>query len=55
MRTLKKLENEFLKLHYEKKYSLSWRTMKKSVVLPPNIPEQEDGWNCGVHMLEMAR
>ena len=52
---LSKLEEEFLKPHYEKKKSKDLQDLFKTVVLPPLIPTQEDGYNCGVFMLEFQR
>ena len=52
---LEKLENEFLVLYfYEKGYS-NWTTLSKLVKIPPEIPKQDDGWNCGVFVLEFVR
>ena len=53
--SLVKLEQEFLKPHFERKKSLDMQDLFKTVILPPFIPEQEDTSNCGVFMLEFAR
>ena len=52
---LSKIESEFLKVHFETKTSNSWRELVKSVLLPPSIPEQKDGHNCGLYLLEFSR
>ena len=55
LNSLGKLEQEFLKPHFEKKKSLEMDDLVKTVILPPFIPEQDDGSNCGIFMLEFAR
>ena len=51
---LEKLENEFLVPYfYEKGYS-DWTYLTKLVKIPPEIPKQDDGWNCGVFVLQFC-
>ena len=52
---LNKIEMEFLKIHFESKGNCHWRDLKKSVLLPPFIPEQLDGSQCGVFLISFAR
>ena len=55
LQLLEKLENEFLVLYfYDKGYS-DWISLEKLVKIPPEIPKQDDGWNCGVFVLEFVR
>ena len=53
--SLTKLEEDFLRPHYEEKKNMDLPELHKSVVLPPAIPAQEDSFNCGVFMLEFER
>ena len=53
--SLVKLEQEFLKPHFERKRNMILQDLIKTVVLPPSIPEQMDGHNCGPFMLEFER
>ena len=55
MNWLEKLEHNFLALYfYERGYS-DWISLNKSVCIPPEIPKQDDGSNCGVFLLEFCR
>ena len=52
---LNKLETDFLAIHIRKKYHRHLDTLTKSVLIPPEIPEQKDSSNCGVYMLQFER
>ena len=52
MKELDKLERDYLLIHFTKTYPQeSWTHLKKFVKIPPLIPQQEDGWNCGVFFM----
>ena len=53
--TLKKIEDDFLKVHFQKRTGDDWIEVRKVVYLPPHVPKQRDSWNCGPFMLELAR
>ena len=53
--TLNKIETGFLKLHMKNKFRKSLRSLNKDVLLPPSIPEQDDGFNCGCFLLQFER
>ena len=55
MNRLEKLESGYLQIHFENKYQQDWIEIQKSVKMPPRIPEQWDGHNCGIYLLEFAR
>ena len=55
MERLRKLESGFLKKTYENEEHGNWNAIQKSVMMPPSIPEQWDGHNCGVFLLEFSR
>ena len=55
MKWLEKLENDFLSLYYYERGYSDWITLKRSVCIPPEIPKQDDGSNCGVFLLEFCR
>ena len=52
---LEKIETYYLKKHYEIKKQKEWTEASRRVYMPPNIPEQVDGHNCGVFLLEFTR
>ena len=55
MNRLEKLETCYLQIHFENKYQQDWIEIQKSVKMPPRIPEQWDGHNCGIYLLEFGR
>ena len=55
MQRLKKIETYFLQKHFESEKQDKWVNALLSVKMPPAIPEQLDGHNCGVFLLEFAR
>ena len=52
---LNKLEKDFLKLYNKSRVINDWIPLSKKVMLPPEIPEQLDGFNCGIFMIEFMR
>ena len=55
MKELDKLERDYLLIHFTKTYPQEpWTPLKKFVKIPPLIPQQEDGWNCGVFLLQFS-
>ena len=55
MQRLEKLENCYLRKYFENNNESRWPEYEKSVKTPPSIPEQWDGHNCGVFVLEFSR
>ena len=53
--TLKKIEIGFLKPHFQKETRNPWVELNKSVIIPPAVPQQFDGWNCGCFLSQFAR
>ena len=51
---LTKLENGFLNLYCIEKLSHT-KTFSRKILLPPELPEQLDSFNCGVFLLEFCR
>ena len=55
MMRLEKIETCYLQKHYENQKQKEWAETSRSVKIPPAIPEQMDGHNCGIFLLEFAR
>ena len=55
MKRLKTMEEKFLKPHQKKTTGTEMQALQKSVLMPPEVPQQHDGYNCGVFLLQFAR
>ena len=55
MERLQKIERLYLMKHFETQKQEDWKDVLKGVKMPPIIPEQLDGHNCGVFLLEFTR
>ena len=52
---MKKLEDDYIKVNFEQLENSGWRELKKTVLFPPTIPEQQDSSNCGVYLLTFSK